>query len=122
MGNDPQNWHTQIPTYKAVLYREAYPGIDLKFYGTQQQLEYDIVVRPGSDPNQVKFKYAGIKGLEVTPESDLAIKLPDGGVLLQKKPVVYQEIAGVRVAREGKTKLHRDLAEHTYGFEVAAYR
>jgi hypothetical protein len=26
-----------IPTFKSVLYREAYPGIDLKFYGTRQQ-------------------------------------------------------------------------------------
>ncbi len=121
IGNDPQKWHTQIPTYKAVLYREAYPGIDLKFYGTGQQVEYDIVVKPGADPSQVKFKYAGIKGLEVTPEGDLAIKLPDGGILVQKKPVVYQEIAGTRVAREGRFRLRREVAEHTYGFEVAAY-
>lgn len=120
-GNNPKKWRTDVPTYKAVAYREAYQGIDLKFYGDGRQLEYDIVVKPGADPNQVKFQYAGIKGLEVTPTGDLAIKLPDGGVLVQKKPVVYQEIAGTRVAREGKFKLHGDVAGHTYGFEVAAY-
>lgn len=41
--------------------------------------------------------------------------------LLQKKPVVYQEIAGARVAREGKFKLQRNVAGHNYGFEMAAY-
>jgi len=121
IGNNPKKWRTDVPTYQAVAYREAYKGIDLKFYGDGRQLEYDIIVKPGADPNLVKFQYAGIKGLEVTPAGDLAIQLPDGGVLVQKKPVVYQEIAGTRVAREGKFKLHGDVAGHTYGFEVAAY-
>ncbi len=121
IGNDPKKWRTNIPTYKAVAYQEAYKGIDLKFYGDGRQLEYDIVVKPGADPDRVKFKYAGVKGLEVTPAGDLALHLPDGGVLVQKKPVVYQEIAGVRVPREAKFKIAGDVAGHTYGFEVAAY-
>ncbi len=121
IGNDPNKWHTDISTYKAVAYREAYKGIDLKFYGDGRQLEYDIIVKPGADPNQVKFQYAGVKGLEVTPAGDLALKLPDGGVLVQKKPYVYQEIAGVRVPREAAFKIAGDVAGYTYGFEVAAY-
>jgi hypothetical protein len=121
IGNDPKKWHTNIATYGAVVYREAYPGIDLKFYGNGRQLEYDVVVKPGADPGRVKFQYQGIKGLAVTREGDLAIQLPDGGSLTQKKPVVYQEIAGRRVAREGKFKLLDEPAGDTYGFEVAAY-
>jgi hypothetical protein len=121
LGNDPKKWQTDVPSYGAVVYREAYPGIDLKFYGAARQLEYDIIVRPGADPDLVKFHYAGIKSLTVTPTGDLAIKLPDGGELLQKKPVVYQEIAGVRVAREGKFRVGPETAGHVYSFEVAAY-
>ena len=49
-GADAQNWRRDLPTYQAVLYQEAYPGIDLKFYGAGNQLEYDIVIRPGGDP------------------------------------------------------------------------
>ena len=30
-------------------------------------LEYDIVVKPGADPNQVKFAYQGVRKLEMTP-------------------------------------------------------
>ena len=105
LGQDPEKWRTGIPTYQTVVYREAYPGIDLKFYGSGRQLEYDIIVRPGADFRQVKFQYSGVKSLRITPEGDLALKLPQGGVLVQKKPVVYQEIAGQRVARAGKFKL-----------------
>ena len=121
LGKDPQKWRTEIPTYQAVVYREAYPGIDLKFYGNGRQLEYDIIVRPGADFRQVKFQYSGVKSLRITPAGDLALKLPKGGVLLQKKPVVYQEIAGQRVALEGKFTIDRQAAKPTFGFEVAAY-
>jgi hypothetical protein len=121
LGNDPQKWRTDIPTCRAVTYREAYPGIDLKFYGNGQQLEYDVIVRPGADFRQVRFHYSGVKSLRITPEGDLALKLPKGGVLVQKKPLVYQEIAGQRVAREGKFTIDRQVAKPTFGFEVAAY-
>ena len=67
IGNDPKKWRTNIPTYQAVIYKNAYPGVDLKFYGNGRQLEYDVVVRPGADPGQVHFRYAGVEKLEVTP-------------------------------------------------------
>ena len=33
-----------------MRYTEVYPGIDVVYYGNQQQLEYDFVVAPGRDP------------------------------------------------------------------------
>ena len=93
----------------------------MKFYGNGQQLEYDIIVRPGADFRQVRLQYSGVKRLRITPAGDLALKLPQGGVLVQKKPLVYQEIAGQRVALEGKFTIDRQAAKPTFGFEVAAY-
>jgi hypothetical protein len=121
IGKDPDKFYTDIPTYQAVVYEQAYTGIDLKFYGQGRQLEYDIVVQPGADPNQVKLAYQGVKKLEDTQEGDLALILPDGGHLLQKKPLVYQEIAGQRVPVEGKFRLCRQGAHVTCGFALAAY-
>ena len=121
MGSKPAKWRKNIPTYGAVVYREAYPGIDLKFYGQEQQLEYDVIVRPGADPGQVKFRVEGAQSLALSREGDLIIKLPDGGELTQKKPVIYQEIAGQRVTRQGKFTVNNRVASCTYGFKVAAY-
>jgi hypothetical protein len=121
IGSDTKKWRTDIPTYRAVVYREAYPGVDLKFYGTDRQMEYDIVVQPGADPGQVKFRYAGAEGLSLTPEGDLYVRLPGGQSLVQKKPVAYQEIAGQKMAREGKFTLHHDAAQCAFGFQVAAH-
>ncbi len=121
VGNDPGKWVTRVATYGSVVYREAYPGIDVKFYGNGRQLEYDLIVRPGADPAQARFQYQGIQGLTATREGGLLIQLSDGGSLLQKKPVIYQEIGGERIAREGKFKILEDAARFTYGFEIAAY-
>ena len=122
IGNDPKKWRTDVPTYQAVVYREAYKGIDLKFYGDGRQLEYDIIVKPGADPNQVKFHYAGIKGLEVTPAGDLAIKLPDGG------DAGAEETRGLSGDRRDPGGPGRRSSGSPgtwpgtrYGFEVAAY-
>ena len=121
-GNDPRNWRTNIPTYGAVLYRQAFPGIDLKFYGAGRLLEYDIIVRPGADPRKAQFAYSGVKELALTKEGDLRVILPEGLELRQQKPVIYQEINGRRVAREGRFILWKKKGDSfTYGFEVAAY-
>lgn len=120
-GSDPGRWRTGLPTYGAVVYRQAYPGVDLKFYGAGQQLEYDIIVQPGADPYQVRFRLEGIRSLAVTPAGDLAVTLPGGQHFLQKKPLVYQESGGQRVRREGKYKVYPWGTAWEYGFEVAAY-
>jgi len=49
IGNDPEKWHTNVPNYAKVEYREVYPGVDLVYYGNQRQLEYDFIVAPGAD-------------------------------------------------------------------------
>ena len=85
IGSDPHKWHTNISTYKSVLYRDAYPGIDLRFYGNNRKLEYDIIVKPGADPSKVKFQYVGAKEIHLTKVGDLAIQLK-GGQLIQKSP------------------------------------
>ncbi|MBU4447208.1 MAG: SBBP repeat-containing protein, partial [Proteobacteria bacterium] len=120
LGKDQSRWQRDVPSYGAVLYREAYPGIDLKFYGNGRELEYDLIVRPGADLSRVKFRYRGIAGLKVDAKGNLAVKLPDGGLLLQKKPIVYQVIDGRRVAREGRFRLLKPGGTE-YGFVVAAY-
>src|SRR2546427_2924577 len=53
IGNDPKKWRTDVPTYAKVKYQGVYPGIDLVYYGSQRQLEYDFVVAPGADPKAI---------------------------------------------------------------------
>lgn len=64
LGNDPQKWRTDVPTYAKVHYRDVYPGIDLVYYGTQRHLEYDFLVAPGADPSAITLAFQGAEPLE----------------------------------------------------------
>jgi hypothetical protein len=55
LGNDPKKWRTNVRGYQRVYYRGAYPGVDLVFYGSRRQPEYDFVVAPAADPGLIKL-------------------------------------------------------------------
>jgi len=44
IGKDPVKWRTNIPTYAKAQYHNIYPGVDLVYHGSQQQLEFDFVI------------------------------------------------------------------------------
>lgn len=94
-GNDPTAWRTNVANYARVRYAQVYPGIDMIYYGNQRRLEYDFVVAPGSSPESIQLGFAGIRDFEVTSTGDLLLHTGSGD-LLQRKPVAYQEFAGVR--------------------------
>src|ERR1700731_2730731 len=63
VGRNPAQWHTQIPNYAKVKYSSVYPGVDLVYYGNQQQLEYDFIVAPGARPEQIRLTIRGASKL-----------------------------------------------------------
>src|SRR5436309_2468590 len=58
-GRDPSKWHTRVPNYAAVRYKDVYPGIDLIYYGNQEELEFDWWLAPGADPKLIKLAIHG---------------------------------------------------------------
>jgi hypothetical protein len=117
IGKDPAKWRTNVPTYARVHYREVYPGVDLVYYGNQRQLEYDFVVAPGADPKKIVLDFKGADKLEIDAQGDLVLH-GSGGNVRQHKPVIYQNIDGVR--REIAGDYVRKGA-YRVGFQVAAY-
>lgn len=96
-GDDPAGWHTDVPTFARVRYRDVYPGVDLVYYGNQRQLEYDLVLAADADPQQIALRFEGADGLRVDAAGALVIETP-GGALQQQPPVAYQEVEGQRRA------------------------
>jgi len=104
-----------------LTYKGIYKNIDVKFYGNNKNLEHDIIVKPGGDPLLVKFAYKGIKGLNITGTGDLEVSLKEG-MIIEQRPVIYQEIKGERVAVEGSYRLFKgEDNAYAYGFTVASY-
>ena len=79
---------------------EVYPGISLVYYGNPRQLEYDFQVSPGADPSQIRLRFSGADRLTLDERGDLVVQAK-GQILLQHKPVVYQDVAGARHAVAG---------------------
>src|SRR6267142_719006 len=116
-GRDPAKWRSNVPTYAKVHYQNIYPGIDLVYYGKQRQLEYDFVVAPGADPNKIVLGFKGADKLEIDAQGDLVLHAA-GGDIRQRKPVIYQEIDGVRHEVAGR---YVRKGANRVAFHVAAY-
>ena len=116
-GADPKGWTKKVPLYEQVRVKDAYPDIDLLFYGNNGELEYDFLVAPHADPSVIRLRFEGAKGMRVNAAGELVLQVAEGEVV-QKAPVLYQEAGGKRVAVEGKYAL---AADGTVGFEIGSY-
>jgi uncharacterized protein (TIGR03437 family) len=117
IGQDPKKWRTGVPHYGRLQYSGVYPGIDMICYGKGRQLEYDLVVAPGADPRQIELAWEGVERLDVNADGDLVLATRLGEIV-EKRPRVYQEIAGrrVEVAASYLLRPHKRVA-----FELARY-
>jgi hypothetical protein len=117
IGNDPQQWHTAVPSYAKVVYDAIYPGVDLVYYGTQGRVEHDFIVAPGTSPSVIALEVHGADQMAIDAQGDLVMTTGAGDVRLQK-PVLYQEVEGQRRDVAGGYVL---MAEQRVGFQMEAY-
>lgn len=116
MGDDPKRWHTNIPQFASVKYRDVYPGVDLIYHSDREQLEYDVVLRPGATADVVRIAYEGAN-ININETGDLVLRTA-AHEIRQHKPLIYQEAEGIRSEVAGRFVLRdgRDV-----GFEVSDY-
>ncbi len=118
VGRDSKKWRTNVPSYAGVRYQGVYLGVDLIYRSSEQRrLEYDFVVAPGADPKAIGLGFAGQQGLKLDPHGDLIVHTA-GGDVVERAPVVYQQINGRRRTVSGKFVL---TGKRRVGFQVAAY-
>ncbi len=111
-GNDRSKWRTGIPNYGRVMARGLYPGIDIIYYGSHGELEYDLVLHPGADLTRVRFRITGAEA-RLDSEGNLVA----GAV--HRSPITYQATAdGGRTRVASKFRRNSD---GSFGFEVASY-
>jgi hypothetical protein len=94
LGNDPKKWQLGLATYARVTYPEVYPGIDVVYYGNGGQLEFDFVVKPGTDPGVIRMKVGGGQGLSIDDKGALVVADPQGDLRIAL-PRISQQVNGV---------------------------
>jgi hypothetical protein len=117
-GSEDQ-WRTDIANFGAVRYDDVYDGVDVRYYGSQRQLEYDFQIHPGADPGSIRLQFTGVQHLSVAENGDLLLTLDDAGTTVAfKAPVTYQEGPS---GRETIDSRYRIFSDGSVGFDVADY-
>jgi len=105
-GKDRREWHTGLATFGRLRMAELYPGIDVVYYGSDRQFEYDFVVKAGADAGAIRF------GLPATMGADGGLLLSNG--LRWRKPVARQD--GREVAARFEKR-----GDGVFGFALGSY-
>ena len=109
-----EQWHTGIANYARVRYQSVYPGIDVVYYGNQNQLEYDFVLAPGANPDAIRLNFRG--DVQSQPDSGRRSRARPRMArrCCRKLRVIYQDKRPVK----GRYTL---LAHNQVGFHVDRY-
>jgi uncharacterized repeat protein (TIGR01451 family) len=117
VGSDRRSWRARVPHYAKVEYRDVYPGVNLIYYGNQQQLEFDFVIEPGANPEQIALTFDGAKRLRIEDDGAAVLETASGDIRL-RRPLIYQEVAGTRNEIQGGYVLKGD---RMIAFQLASY-
>jgi hypothetical protein len=119
LGADPSQWHTGIANYQSVTYHNVYDGVDLRYYGTQRQLEYDFIVAAGADASSVTLKFNGAQSVNVDANGDLVLRVDGTASEVRfKAPVSYQRGASGLETVASRYELR---ADGSIGFALGSY-
>jgi hypothetical protein len=109
-GSDPSMWHSNVRQFAKVRYQNAYPGVDLVYYG------YDFVVRPGTDPSVIRLAIDGATRIAME-RGDLVLTTAAGEMRI-RRPEMYQQVQGAKQNINGSFVV---LTGNEVGFQVANY-
>lgn len=118
IGNDPRRWAAHCRSFGAVVYKNIYPNIDLRFYSSEGRLKYDFIVYPGGDVQQIAMQFEGMDTLAIR-NKELVIGTSVGEVK-ELTPLTYQYDRTTN-RRKKIACTFRLTPDHVVRFQVAAY-
>lgn len=103
-GKDSADWYLNQHAYRELIYPGIYPGIDLRFYDNEGELEFDFIISPSADPGQISLRLD-----ETTASLTANGELNLDSLLTFRKPHIYQEINGEKKIVEGDYQIEEDI-------------
>lgn len=89
IGKDKSKWASKAFAFSDIEYKELYPGINLHLFTENEQLEYEYIIKAGSDISVIRQKY---EGAEIKLENGNLIITTNVNKVTETKPVAYQMI------------------------------
>lgn len=115
MGADSSQWAGGCKIYQAVLYKNIYPNIDVRYYTDNGRLKYDIIVNPGGNVNDIVLQIDGADKVSLQKGS-LKVQTSVGEVS-EMKPYSYQLATAGRSDVEASYQVKGNVVR----FKVANY-
>ncbi|NOY61742.1 MAG: hypothetical protein GXP10_01090 [Gammaproteobacteria bacterium] len=117
-----------LNAYEQIIYKDAYPGIDICFNRKTLPLSYDIVIHPGANPNDIILSINEF----INGKIDSANPLPMNSNRLSstlERISVYQYINGrkitiqaaYRINKVAETEILTERKSATYKVNIGAY-
>lgn len=82
--------------FSSVRVSNILPDMDVVYHASAQNLEYDVVIRPGANPSAFHLRFEGSPTPLLNNEGDLVFKTASGE-MIQRAPRVWQRTGGRRV-------------------------
>ncbi len=120
-GKDASKWSRNIPSYAKVQYADVFPGVDLLYYGSERQLEYDFVIAPGADPQPVALRFRGARELHVDSANGDLIASIGKEELRFHRPVAYQDSPDASSSRRAVAAGYVLGPDNQVRFELGPY-
>src|SRR5262249_51173694 len=114
---EPRQWQTGIRNFQRLTYKNVYPGVDVIFYGSGRELQFDFVLAPKTNVDKIVLAFSGHQELELNGSSELRLRTKDG-ILHLSTPGIYQVVGGNRINVNGRFVRHTD---DTIGIALGAY-
>lgn len=92
LGNKPENWKSGVSIYGNVDYIDIYPKIDLHLGSEKGGLKYDFIVKPGGNPQDIRFRFDGAENTKIQ-KGQLIIQTSVGEIT-EMAPYAFQYING----------------------------
>lgn len=89
LGNDTKNWKHNVGSFKEVLVKNIYTGIDVRYYFQGNHLRYDFIVQPGANPANIAITFDGVDSLTRTSNNEILYST-SVGTITQKDLLSYQ--------------------------------
>ncbi len=117
IGDDPRGWSTDLPTYRKLVYRDLYSGIDAHFSFSGMRVKSEFVIAPGADPQRIAFRYTGLGPPHIDQHGDLTFASEQGG-FREEAPTAFQWVQDRRVNVQAKFAVSEDGVIH---FELGTF-
>ncbi len=115
IGDDSSKWASNCAVFESILIKSVYPNIDVRYYTEKGSLKYEIILHPGSKPQDIALQYVGLDEIKIK-EKRLSLKIRFA-LFEESPPLTYQPGLDTRKTIASRYRLRDNVLR----FDVAQY-